>query len=256
MPRFLLSLPPIATALLAQFVSFVLVLWLKHHFHLPLTTLQLGFVCGSCAAVLGAAAQLPFWWVPIQILFIPVVFAASQLELPSWAYLAGFVLLLVIYWSAYQSRVPLYLTSNKAWTALETLLPAPQPRQSITFIDVGCGLGGVLTHLASARPDGFFYGIEHAPLPFFMSWLRIKLARQANCQVTWGSFWRVDLNRYDVVYAYLSPVPMPTLWQKAKNEMRPGSVLISNTFDIPGHPPHQIVQVDDLHKSKLYLWRF
>jgi hypothetical protein len=256
LPRLLSSLPPIVTALLAQFAAFFLGFWLQRYFHLALTLLQFGFACGMLAAALAYLARLPIWWVPIQILFIPLVIAASQFSLPSWAYLAGFLLLLVVYWSAYQSRVPLYLTSNKAWTALEALLPAPLPGQSFTLIDVGCGLGGVLTHLARARPDGVFYGIEHAPLPFLMSWLRIKLGGQANCHVTWGSFWRVDLNRYDVVYAYLSPVPMPDLWQKAMSEMRPGTVLISNTFDVPGHPPDQTVQVDDLHKSRLYLWRF
>jgi hypothetical protein len=58
-----------------------------------------------------------------------------------------------------------------------------------------------------------------------------------------------------VVFAYLSPVPMAELWEKARREMKPGSSFISNTFAVPEFPPQQTVQVDDLHHSSLYIWR-
>ena len=44
--------------------------------------------------------------------------------------------MLVMYWSTYQTQVPLYLSSNKVWRALEGLLP----EQSFRFIDLGSGL--------------------------------------------------------------------------------------------------------------------
>ena len=61
--------------------------------------------------------------------------------------------------------------------------------------------------------------------------------------------------QYDVVFAYLSPVPMSDLWLKAKQEMRPGSLFISNTFAVNDQPPQECITVDDLHHSTLYLWR-
>ena len=33
--------------------------------------------------------------------------------------------------------------------------------------------------------------------------------------IKWGDFWKADLARHDVVYAYLSPAVMPRLWRKA-----------------------------------------
>ncbi|HXU92050.1 MAG TPA: hypothetical protein VFP33_00175, partial [Gallionella sp.] len=128
------------------------------------------------------------------------------------------------------------------------------------FVDLGSGLGGVLTHLASVRPDGQYSGVESAPLPFLWSWLRIKLGGHSNCKVHWGSIWddklgACDLSQYDVVFAYLSPVPMERLWHKARAEMRPGSVFISSTFAVPEQSPHETVQVDDLHRSTLLVWR-
>ena len=122
-------------------------------------------------------------------------------------------------------------------------------------MDLGSGIGGILTHLAGVRPDGRYYGVEAAPLPFLWSWLRIRLGGYGNCQVTWGSLCDCNLAQYDVVFAYLSPVPMNALWHKAKQEMRPGSIFISNTFAVKDQPPHETVMVDDLHHSTLFLWR-
>ena len=125
---------------------------------------------------------------------------------------------------------------------------------NFTFMDLGSGIGGVLTHLAAVRPDGLYHGVEAAPLPFWWSWLRIRLGGYRNCHVQWGSLWDCDLAQYDVVFAYLSPVPMDKLWQKARREMRPGTVFISNTFAVADHPPQQTFTVDDLHHSTLYIW--
>jgi hypothetical protein len=48
---------------------------------------------------------------------------------------------------------------------------------------------------------------------------------------------------------------MERLWHKARKEMRPGSVFISSTFEIPEQSPHQEIQVDDMHRSTLLIWR-
>jgi len=76
-----------------------------------------------------------------------------------------------------------------------------------------------------------------------------------HCQVQWGDLWPCDLGQYDVVFAYLSPVPMEQLWNKVKREMRPGTVFISNTFEVPDHPPPQTFTVDDMHRSTQYIWQ-
>lgn len=213
------------------------------------------FLSGLIAALFSRASGLPVWWLPIQIFFLPGLVWALSFDLPPNAFLAAFLLMLTIYWGAFRTQVPLYLSSHKAWQALETLLPAASAEKNFTFMDLGSGMGGVLAHLAKARPDGRFHGVESAPLPFLASWLRIGLGGYRNCQVKWGSLWSLDLSRYDVVYAYLSPVPMDRLWLKAKNEMRPGTLFVSNTFAVPDHPPHDTIALDDLHRSTLHIWR-
>ena len=210
--------------------------------------------CGVIAVILSYVAGLARWWLPIQFFFLPALVWMLSLNLSSNWFLAAFLILLVVYWSTFRTQVPLYLSSRKIWNALELLLPAAAPGKGFTFMDLGSGIGGVLTHLAKARQDGRYYGVEAAPLPFLLSRLRISLGGYRNCQVQWGSLWDCNLAQYDMVFAYLSPVPMDQLWHKVKSEMRPGTVFISNTFAVADHQPQQTFTVDDLHRSTLYIW--
>jgi len=204
---------------------------------------------GVIAAAMGRAWRLPGWWLPINFLFIPGLVLMQGLELASYWYLAAFALLLLVYWSVARSQVPLYLSSRQAWRALADVMPS-----NAAFADLGSGLGGLPAFLARQRPEGKYAGIENAPLPFLYSWLRAWLDKGAY-EIKWGSFWNLNLQPYDVVYAYLSPVPMAALWLKVQAEMRPGTLFISNTFTVPAVEPCKVVQLDDLHHSRLYLYR-
>ncbi len=247
---FLMRLPPILKALLLQLVavgSIVLLLRVSG-WRLPLWGAALAM--GALAAVLSHRARFPRWWLPIQLLFVPALAAAFLLDLPSWLYLGGFLVLALVYWSTYRSQVPLYLSSRASWLALEDLLPQDR---SFRFADIGAGVGGVLAHLAKVRPDGYFVGIENAPLPCLMAWLRLR--GRSNCAMLHGDFWKMNFSEYDVVHAYLSPVPMARLWEKACREMQPGSLLVSNTFEIPGLVPDRVIELGDFHRSRLLVWK-
>lgn len=245
-------LPPVATALLLQLLALVSTVAGMRLLDLTLPPLGFALLCGVLAATFSHLAGQARWWMVIQLLFVPAMVVALYADIPPPLFLFAFLLLLVVYWSTFRTQVPLYLSSQKVWQALEAQLPTDRP---FDFIDLGSGMGGVLTHLARTHPQGRFHGVETAPLPFLWSWLRIRLGGYRNCSVRWQSLWDCDLARYDVAFAYLSPVPMTTLWEKVQREMRPGSLFISNTFAVAGHAPQQVLQTDDLHRSELYLWR-
>ena len=252
MTTLLRKLPPSIIALLLQLTAVMLVVMTLRLSSLHPAPLVAALLCGTLAAVLSHIAGMARWWLFIQFAFAPALVLMLALDLPPGFFLAAFLVMLAVYWSTFRTQVPLYLSSNKVWRALESKLPAEQP---FTFIDLGSGIGGVLTHLAHTHPHGRYHGVEAAPLPFLWSWLRIKLRGCHNCSVHRGSLWNCDLSQYDVVFAYLSPVPMDALWNKARQEMRPGSLFISNTFAVPDHPPQESVTVDDLHHSTLHFWR-
>ena len=67
---------------------------------------------------------------------------------------------------------------------------------------------------------------------------------------------KLDLGSYDVVFAFLSPLVMPGLADKAQVEMRPGSLLLSLAFPLPGIEPHFTLKTDGEAGHLLYGWRF
>jgi hypothetical protein len=204
---------------------------------------------GAVAVSLGLAWRLPGWWLPINLLFIPGLLVMQGLGLDSSWYLAAFALLVLVYGGVARSQVPLYLSSRKAWHAVAGLVP---PRAAV--VDLGSGLGGMLAFLSRQRPEGRYVGVETAPLPFLLAWIRAQFGG-VRYTIRWNSLWKVDLGEFDVAYAYLSPVPMAALWRKVQAEMRPGTLFVSNTFEFPGVEACTVLQLDDLHQSKLYLYR-
>lgn len=247
-------LPPSVVALSLQISAFIFTLLIVRISTLTLDPLTFTLLSGTLAAVLSQVFGLARWWILIQFLFAPALVLMLRLNISPVFFLAAFLFMLLVYWSTFRSQVPLYLSSKKVWRTLEELLPPSEQGKKFSFMDIGSGMGGVLTHLAAVRADGEFYGVENAPLPFLISRLRFLLDNLRNCHVLWGSMWTCDLSPYDVVFAYLSPVPMEQLWQKVKLEMRPGTIFISNTFAVAEHPPQYSITLDDMHHSTLYIW--
>lgn len=204
---------------------------------------------GGLAALLSLVFGLPSWWWLIQGLFLPLALLLLQAEIaPIW-YLLGLLFLFLLLPGAFKDRVPLYLSGQGTQKTLLGLLPRePQAR----FLDLGCGPGQLLAELAKARPDVVFHGVESSPLLCLLAWWRLRPL--SNVQVFWGSFWKLDLSEYDLVYAFLSPAPMERLWQQASTSMKPGSRLISNSFAIPDQPPDERHALNNGPETELLVW--
>jgi SAM-dependent methyltransferase len=213
---------------------------------LPAALLQ-----GLLAAGLARALGLSRWWGWLNLGFVPGLVLASGAALPSWVFLAGFALLLLLNWNSIGERVPLYLTGAQTRRQLAALLA--QQSADFRFIDLGCGPAGNLLGLARQFPQAQFVGVETAPLSFAIAWLR-ALPR-SNCRIRYENLWRTDLAQFDVVYCFLSPAPMPRLWAKALAQMPAGSHLVSNTFEVPGVPADRQVELHDWRNSRLLLWQ-
>lgn len=213
--------------------------------------LLLAVLQGGLAALLSAGLRLPWWWWWIQLLFWPLLLAGLMIPaLVTWAPLILLALLLV-FGGVYRDRVPLFLSSQRVLLALQSILAE---RSGARLIDLGCGTGRVTCALQQQLPDLRVTGVERALLPFALAWLRCRFTNPRP-SIALGSLWDCHLGDYDVVYAYLSPAPMPRLWQKVCAEMADGSLFISNTFNVPDVPADQVIVVDDWNQSKLFLWQ-
>ncbi len=210
------------------------------------------FAQGGVAALIGEMLGLDRWWFPLQIMLPPVALLGLRLPVPPWIFLVIFFILLLVFWNSRSEKVPLYLSNKKTWASLARLMPE---KKAVEFIDLGCGLGGPVAWLAKQRKDSRFTGIESAPLPFAISWLRLKLSGTSNAHIILGDIWKCNLADYDMVYCFLSPSPMRRLYDKAKTEMRPGTIFISNSFEVPDADADELVEVDDRRTTRLHIWR-
>lgn len=216
----------------------------------PMPWLATSLCIGAVALLLAVVARQPWWWRLMHAVFMPLIWLTQQLAIdPGW-FLLAFIVLLLIYRGALSSQVPLYLSNRETVAALDELIGREDARY---FIDLGAGLGSTVIPLASRWPQCRFTGTENAPL----TWLtgRLRSLGKKNLDWRWGDLWQTPLHDADIVYAFLSPVPMSDLWQKAQAEMRPGSLFVSNSFPVPGSPPDRIIEVDCQPPRPLYCYR-
>lgn len=239
------NVAPAATALLVQAVSALPVVgcaWTFPEFSTGLAAVLQGVL----AAALARGVRQPRWWILIHLLFPTLLLLALAARLPSGLWGAAFMGLLLVYWSTWRTRVPLFLSGQDAWSAVERLLPTHPAR----VIDIGSGLGGLVLHLAARRPDCVVSGIEIAPLPWLFSCVRARVTGSP-VRFLRGDYHRLNLSNVDVVFAYLSPAAMPRLWEHLSSQLKPGALLLSYEFPIVGLAPDLTIACG---RRTLYGW--
>lgn len=213
-------------------------------------SLTLAVLQGVLAAGIGALLRSERWWIAIHLLFSPALVAALRLDLPPSLYLAVLAGLTFVFWTTFRGEVPLFLSNRATAKAVLGLLPRTD---GLKVIDLGAGTGGLLRRLAQARPDARFIGVEHAPLPWLAA--RMNTRGLVNLAIERGDIWRRPLAGQGVVYVFLSPRVMPRLWEKARAEMHPGTLLVSSSFPVPDIVPEQVIEVPDRRGTRLFCYR-
>jgi len=243
--------PPLLRAILAQALAFFLMLAAASLVARPMPAGIPLLGQALVAVLLSRYLRLGAIWIGFQALLPFAVFWQLGHRVPSWVYPSLLIGLLLVFGGGVRSRVPLYHSSRAAWKALLELLPA---EGEVSVADLGAGFGGPLVYLVRQRPGLRAVGVEASLLVWFVAWLR-ALPVRGRCRMRLGSFWDLDLGDFQVVYAFLSPVPMPALWEKARREMKPGALLISNTFAIPGTSAEQVIPLPGRRDACLWVYR-
>lgn len=207
---------------------------------------------GVLAALFAVLLRCAPWWWGINALFPPLLVLALGLDVsPGWMGLL-FLALLLVYWNAHGERVPLYLSNTATHAALRAIL-AREAGEARRVADLGSGLGGALRAMAEAPRVAEAVGFETAPLPWLIS--RMRFGGHPRIRLRRTSFWNERLTDFDVVYAFLSPAPMPRLWAKLVREARRPMLLISNSFAVPDVEPDEVIELDDARGTELFLYR-
>ncbi len=118
-----------------------------------------------------------------------------------------------------------------------------------TVYDLGAGDGRVLL-VAASEFNANAVGVEVGPVQCLLIKLRaIGSGHGEMIRVKWGDYFKVNLKDADVVFIYATSKETTKLAAHLKNQMKPGSRLVSISADFPEWEP---TTVDDLELIFLY----
>jgi SAM-dependent methyltransferase len=249
---------PVLIALAAQLAAALVTLGAIQAHH-ALTGNDLppwGKVAIACAVAGGVSrvCRAPIGWTLLMAALPALFVGLLWLDPPPWLPPVILVALVLLLRNSLGDRVPLYLSNRPTLDALTELIPSDQP---IRAIDLGCGFAAAPLALAraNAHPDSRFVGVENAPIPFLIAKLRAMVSGDGRVSIEWASIWDVDLSNFDLIYVFLSPHPMPGIYDKARAEASAGTLLVSNSFTVPGHPPDREIPLAAGRATGLLIWR-
>jgi predicted O-methyltransferase YrrM len=143
--------------------------------------------------------------------------------------LTAFLLLLAYTIRTGISPVP---TTPRVAAVMLDLAGEPPPGR---VYELGAGWGNLAQALARRFPDRSVVAYEISPLPYL--------------------FFRADLGDAALVCCYLYPGAMRRLAPKLERELRPGALVVSNSFLVPGWEPEATRTSDDQYGTPVYLYR-
>ncbi len=172
-----------------------------------------------------------------------------------WIVVVGIfsLVLLVLLFSMFAlstTGVPVVRTPPEHIHELATLLD-PMPEGLI--IDVGCADGRNLATLCQAT-GAKGLGYELNAVIWLWAWLRARLLSGGPAlSIRWADYRRADLEHTDLVYAFLMPSAMRLLGDKCKEEMAPGSRLVSFMWEVPDWRPVKKIELGS-RKDPLFFY--
>ncbi len=171
----------------------------------------------------------------------------------------GIVLVLVIYadlsiliYSLRNGIAPMP-TSPKVKAALLNTLGELSVQGN--YYELGSGWGTLTFPMAKRFPNSTILGIENSRVPYTISKCLSWVFPKRNLKLCRADFFTVSLAESDLVICYLYRGAMERLRGKFERELRPGTIVVSNTFSVPNWEPKQVLQATDLYRSKIYVYQ-
>lgn len=160
------------------------------------------------------------------------------------AYLAIILSTVVGFW---QTRVP-FIRSGTRDTEYVLSVVGLKPGQ--LFVDLGSGNGQVVfiaERAASVR------GVGYELTVWAYWWAKLSARMKGSGAVFYrSSFFDTSWASIDVLYCYLYPPIMSSVEEKFVREAKPGALLISRAFSLPGLTPEQVMNPPSGHPVFIY----
>lgn len=134
---------------------------------------------------------------------------------------------------------------------VEAMIGLLQLKRGEKFFDLGSGDGRLV--IQACKKGAKAVGVEINPYVWLLSYIRAFLSGQILRVIIFlGNYWRTDLRDADAVAVYALPTIMEKLSKKLKSELKKGTRVVSNSFQIPGL---QLVRQETIAGHKIYLYR-
>lgn len=161
----------------------------------------------------------------------------------------GVVLVLMISLAyAAASGAPWVPTRNNDLKRIHTLLKL---KDGESFVELGCGNGRVCRFLARKNPGVRVTGVELSLLQYFVAILQARISG-SSAHYKFQNVFSYDLKNTDAIYMFLMPETYEKIKVKLKQELRPGTRVVTYVWPIPGWKPETISKQED--QLDLYLY--
>jgi len=152
-------------------------------------------------------------------------------------------------WTLYaliKTKVPFAKTPKENLDKIFTEINLP--KNSLIY-DLGCGDG---RFLFQAEKLGYrAIGYELSLYPYLKCWLK-KILKKSSIKIINKNFYQADFSDADAVFLFLVAGVMGKVGEKLKNDLKPGTPVISYGFILPGW---QILKILKTNPSKTYLYK-
>jgi len=124
---------------------------------------------------------------------------------------------------------------------IRRLLKAANLNENTVLLDLGSGDGKILIQAAREFNIKKALGIEISWLLHFWAKLKIKiLGLEKKIFLKQGNFFNESFGEADTIVCFLYPEVLNNLKSKFSKELRPGTLILSVAFSIPGWQPIKV----------------
>lgn len=151
-----------------------------------------------------------------------------------------FALFLFFLTVAFVTGAPFVPSASK--TAL-SMIDLAKLKKGMKVYDLGSGDGRLLALAAKSGVTAVGFEIN----PFIVLFCKIRFLfhpLRTHIQTEWKNFWQSDITDADVVFVYLLPWRMKKLAVFLNQQLKPGTIIVSNSFIFPEWP---VIRQDPKH---------
>lgn len=166
-------------------------------------------------------------------------------------YVLFLIMLSIVCWTLKNGISPMP-TSPKVRTELLKWVP---PLSGGKIYELGSGWGTLAFALAKEFPGCHVHAYETSWIPYFYSIWKKKFLNVPNLTFHRRDLFTVSLQDASLIVCYLYPGVMQKLQLKFSKELLPSAIVISHTFALPNWEPFQTIEVKDIYKTRIYVYK-